>query len=293
MIKIRTSSHIKHNYYKDLFYSILKSKKCKYAFIFLMFIFALGIIFKVCPEFTNYNNINLEESYLAPSKNHIFGTNEFGKDMFYLTIIGCFNTLLFSIIVCFINLLIGTFIGIIWGISNKFELFAIVTKGIVDNIPIIFIYIFFISIIGKNYFSLLLILILFGWVNIACLIRNNIILIKHKDYNIYSKCIKTNCFKKIINNYIPTLLPIIFNYISVCVPEVISLEVTLSYLSFPIGFSTTLGTLIYSSIYENNCMMYPYLLVFPLIFLIAINLCIFVIGKTISKKAMIGGGKDA
>lgn len=282
------------NYFKSLLEFVFKKRDFVISLVILITIFITGFVMKYSKLFENLYVVDLEKSFLSPSLKHIFGTNEFGQDMFYLVITGCFNTLCFSIFITITNTIIGTIIGIMWGNSPKLDLFIIFLKGILNNIPLIFIYILFLLFFGINYQSLFIIIILIGWVDVACLVRNNLIIIRNKDYNTYSKLVKTPFVYKALNNYLPPILPVIFHYFSICIPQVISIEVNISYISFPVseGYSS-LGMLVYSSIYNNNCMLYPHLIIFPLIFLIIINMCVYKIGKSLSIQSIFGGEKNA
>lgn len=281
-----TTNLKKFNYYKDLLTSLFKNRSFIIFSIVLLSIFFTGLILKL-PNFEYLGEVNLDSAYLKPSWNHIFGTNKFGQDMFFMIMTGCFNTICFSLIITIINIVIGTLVGTLWGISSKFDFLVIFIKGILDNIPTFFVFITFLIFFGNSYVSLFFIIIIFGWINVACMVRNNLIMLRNKDYNIYSKSINAPFFKRLVYNYLPSLIPIVFNYFAISIPQVISIEVTISYLSFPISSSSTsLGMIIYSNIYENNCMTYPYLLFIPLAMLIIINLCVYTIGKTISKNSI-------
>lgn len=287
-----SSFNEKHTFYKDFIKSIIKDKLFVIPFLFLLFLFIFGLLYSIFASSDTHLAIDINKEFLSPSFSYLFGTNEFGQDMFYLVITGMFNTLCFSILITLTNILLGLLLGVIWGNSKRSDFLMIFIKGVVDNIPMIFIYMIFIFYFGNSYKSLFLIIVLFGWLDIACLVRNNLIIIRNESYNTYSKLIKTPLLKKLLHNYVPPLFPIIFNYFALSIPQVISIEVTISYLAFPIGENrSSLGKLLYSSIYTNNCTSYPYLLIIPLIFLMIINFCVYLIGKSFSKHSIIGGDK--
>lgn len=244
-----------------------------------LFIFSF-IVFML---YGNSLEANLNNSFLPPNLKYIFGTNEYGQNFFVVIFIGIFNTLILSALVSFINLILGGIVGIIWGHSAKMDAFMIILKSVLDNIPSIFFYIIIITSLGSGFLSLLLVILLFNWVNTACLIRNNLIIIRNKDFNKMSKLLKTPGYKIAINNYLPSLLPIIFNSFAVSFPQLISLEITLAYFGINLtNQQISLGNVLYSSISNNYYFSFPYLLVIPFVFLLAINLCYFYIGKSIS-----------
>ena len=153
----------------------------------------------------------------------------------------------------------------------------------IDNTPIVFFYVLIVLFFKDGFWPFLLLVILIGWIEFAYLIRNNLIIIKSKDYNKVSYLYKVSLFKIALNNYLPSILPLLFNSVALCIPQVISLEITLAYFQFPLGDNnSSLGMLLYSSIANNDCYTYYYLFLIPLTFLFIINLCIYIISKTIS-----------
>lgn len=273
-----------NSYYKNLFNKLFKS----FSFIFPLFILVFIFIFCFCVvNFTNTSNIsiNLENSFITPCKNHIFGTNEYGQDVFTLLCISVYNTLKLAALVTLANLIVGAILGIIWGSSSKADAPMIAIKGLLDNIPSIFFYLIIFSVFGNNFIPLLLLIVIFNCFDLSCLIRNNLLLTRNKDYNKISKLLKTSKIKIAINNHLPSLLPIIFNSIATSFINVISLEITLSYFGLKILPKATLGQLLYSSIYNNHFFSYSYLLLIPLTILIIINLCFFYLGKSVSSIA--------
>lgn len=273
---------MKNSYYANLFKRLFTRFSFVFPFIILIVIFVTGLIFNFCLD-KSYISIDFNQKLISPSDDFLFGTNSQGQSLLYLVFIGSYNTLLFAALATIVNLLIGCIFGIIWGSSTKLDNIMICIKNILDNIPTLFIYVILIYALGNGLFTVLLVIIIFGWINIATLVRNNLIMSRDKDYNKMSKLLKTKKYKIAIYNYLPSLLPIIFNSIAISFPEIISLEITLSYFNISLGdYGTSLGSLLHDSMSNNNSFSHPYLFIFPFIFLLIINLCYFYIGKTIS-----------
>ena len=263
------------------------------SIISLFIIFIAGFIVAHFVNESTYMTIDFNKAFINPCLKYPFGTNNFGQNLFYQTLVGCYNTLILAIVTTFIKLIIGITIGIIWGNSNKFDFFFNFIKSIFDNVPLIFFYIILITALGANYLSLLIVVVVFGWVNIACLIRNNLVIIRTKDYNVASKLYKTPLYKRAIKNYFPSILPIIFSSIALSIPEIISFEITLSYFGFILGEKNLgLGKILYASITSNHCFTHPFLFVIPLLLLLIINLCFYLISKTIASVCLNGGDSD-
>lgn len=274
---------MKDNYYKRLFKQLFHKLSFTFPLILLFVIYVSCLIAYVFIEESKYLTINLDQVFIKPNLSYPFGTNNYGQNQFYLVLIATFNTLNFSVLAMLANIILGVTIGIIWGNNKKMNSLMFMIKGIVDNIPLFFLYLIIASTFKGAHFSLFFIAIIFSWINVACLIRNNIIHIKEKDFNKVSKLYKTSFLKTIINNYLPSLLPILFNSCGLIIREIISLEITLSYFGVPFWKNNlSLGGLLYSSLAKNSSYAYPYLFLIPFIILFIINMCFFYISKSVS-----------
>lgn len=272
------------NYYTDFFKHSLKSISFILPSFIILIIFIIGFITHEFIDENSYMNIDLTKSFIKPCLEYPFGTNEFGQNQFFIIMNAAYKTLLLAIIATFIDLILGIFIGCFWAKNKNFSKFMFVIKNLFDNTPMIFFLIIISLIFKTGFLPLLIILILFQWIDFAFITRNNIIAVNSKDYNKVSSLYKVPFYKIIINNYLPSLLPILFNNVALCVSKIINLEVTVSYFGFTIGGkSDSIGTLIYKSLSNNTYFLHLYIFLIPFIILFIINLCVFIISKTISK----------
>ena len=283
----RTSPVLENNYYKMFSSKLIRKKAFLFSVSILIFLFSLSLIVTIFTNKEELLEINFENAFIHPNKEYLFGTNEFGQNFFYQVSSGIVNTIKFAFFTSIINLTTGVLIGSIWGHYSKIDNFMIFIRNIVNNIPLPFFYIMIVASFGFGFLPMLLIVTVLGWLNIASLVRNNLILIRNKDYNRYSKLCRTSTFKIITNNYLPSLLPLVFNAFAISIPETISLEITLSYFGFSFGqTSISLGYLLHNSLTSNNWFSYSYLFLIPLFFIYILNLCFFYIGKCISEASI-------
>ena len=279
----RSSTIRKNNYYRDFFFKIIRQPSFIVPVILLVTIFIAGFIANMHLSQDQYMTVDFDKAFIYPNINYPFGTNEFGQNVFYQVLIGTYNTIKLAFVASLINLIIGCFIGILWGHNHKIDNLMIFIRNIFNNIPLTIFYLIIITAVGSGFWPMILVICLLGWVDIACLIRNNLIIIRNKDYNIYSKLNNVPTFNIAIHNYLPTLLPVVFNSFAISIPEMTSIEITLSYFGFSLGKGNIgLGTILYSALSNNICFLYPYLFIIPFIFTFTINVCFYCIGKTIS-----------
>ncbi|MEH7347588.1 ABC transporter permease [Gottfriedia acidiceleris] len=105
------------------FHKILNYKRAKYCLIFLLLIVLIGIF---APFIAPYNPEKpfYDAILQAPNKEHIFGTDSLGRDVFSRLVYGVRVTLTVSTLALGITLVAGTFIGLI----------SAYVGGLVDNI---------------------------------------------------------------------------------------------------------------------------------------------------------------
>ena len=273
------------NYYKDFLTTIIKEKAFIIPLVIIFLIFIIGFIFNYFADETKYLTIDMEKAYIIPSFKYPFGTNNSGQNQLYIVFVSAYHTILLAVIVTMINLLVGIVVGVFWGVSEKFAKVMFIIKNFVDSTPLIYFYIIIAMIFKRGFLPLILVVILFGWLEFAYLIRNNILIIKNKDYNKVSQIYNVSLFKRTVNNYLPPILPLIFNNIILSIPKIISLEIIISYFGFSLGgYNYSLGTLIYNSISNSTYYTHSYMFFIPFLILFIVNLCMYFISKTISVK---------
>lgn len=274
----------KRNYYKDFSTKVIRSPGFIIPLIILSIIFVTSLIIYNFIDISYYLKIDFKKSFISPCFEYPFGTNEFGQNLFFIVMSATFKTLLLAFIATTVDAIIGIIIGILWATNKKINTFMFVVKNLFDNTPMIFFFIIISLFFKGGFITLLVIIILFQWIDFAYITRNNLVYIKTKDYNQISKLYKTPFHKTVINNYLPSLLPIIFNNISLSISKIINLEITISYFGFSTGKTKgSLGTLVYNAISNSSYFTHPYIFLIPFGMLFVINLCVFFISKTISK----------
>lgn len=272
------------NYYSSYGKATLKKLKFLLPLIIFSIIFIISFVTHYFVNEEWYLKIDFDKAYISPCLKFPFGTNEFGQNQFYIIMSATYKTLLLAIIATIIDGIIGVIIGILWATKKRFNSVMFVIKNLFDNTPMFFFLIIISLILKEGFIPLLIVIVLFQWIEFAYITRNNLIIIKSKDYNKVSQLYNVPFRKIAINNYLPSLLPILFNNVALCIPKIINLEITVSYFGFYIGGkSNSLGTLIYTSITDNSYFMHPYTFIIPFTVLFVINLCIFFMGRTLSK----------
>ncbi len=224
-------------------------------------------------------NSNLSIKNLAPCAEHWWGTDNIGRDLFFITWAGAGKSLWLAIISSTVVLILGTLFGLFWGYMKKLDWLFVEIYNLITNIPSLLVYmllsiVFSTSLVGVPVEArLILSLTMVGWLGLALLIRNQVLIIDNREYNVASKTLGTPASRMMFRNYLPYILGVIITEFSLLMPGMVSSEVSLSY--FGVGLAKddiSIGAILQNGIAKFS--LYPWQLLAPA-FLLAIMIFIF------------------
>lgn len=275
-----------YSYWKSVFRVFIK-KPSAIIGLSVLAILLLGTI--IIPFFApeEYLKSNIDIRNLAPSAEHLFGTDVVGRDLFFMLWIGLRKSMILALITSAINIVLGTIVGLIWGFFRKLDPIFIEIYNLISNVPSILLYML-LSVIFSRAFPgispevrLVIALSLFGWIGVALFIRNFTLIINDREYNVASKTLGTSSWRIMMRNLLPFLLGIIITEISLMIPGMISSEVSLSYFGFglPSG-SISIGSLL--DLGRRYFVDYPWQLLAPAFFLAVVIFVFYLMGLALS-----------
>lgn len=266
----------------------LKDKIALTALILLVLIF---LVIFIGPMFINEDTalkVNILGRYKAPNNAHLLGTDESGRDVLALLIIGARNSVLIGFSITILTCIVGVIVGLISGYYGKWVDTTIMR--VVDFImilPTLMIIIVFVTVI-PNYtmFHFVLIMTAFYWVGSARLFRTRTLQEASLDYVNASKTLGSSDFRIMFREILPNLSSLIIVNLILRLAGNIGIETGLTYLGFGLPFTTpSLGTLISAAknadIIENKLWVWV-----PAVILIFIMmLCINYVGQALQRAA--------
>jgi len=238
------------------------------------------------PVLVNNNEMGLPLKNQQPNETFLMGTNNIGQDIWARLWAGTRTSLTIGISVAVIEAIIGIFIGVLWGYIRKLDFILTEAYNVLDNIPTTLVLILVSFIMRPGMQTIIFALSLTGWIGMARFIRNQIIIIRDRDYNIASRCLGTGAFRIILRNLLPYLVSVIMLRMALSIPGAIGSEVFVTYIG--LGLPATipsLGNLINTG---RSLMMSPnlrYQLIYPTILLSIVTISFYVIGNAFSDAA--------
>lgn len=173
----------------------------------------------------------LADRYQPPSAEHLFGTDKFARDVFSRVLYGGRVSLAIGLGVCGIILTVGITYGTVAGYWGG--IVDLVMMRLLDFLlafPVIFIVIPAVAIFELNHWYLIPLLGLTGWMEVARLVRAEVLSLKERDFVLAAKGMGFNRWRILSVHVIPNCLLPVLVIAPLKIAEVILLESSLSFL---------------------------------------------------------------
>lgn len=219
----------KGNFYFPIlkYYSFLNNYEFPYDYE-QNFEFVILPIIKMSP--TQYN---LNESLNAPSRKHIFGTDDRGRDILVRMIYGSRISLSVGFIAAGISLVVGLIVGVLAGYyGGTVDLIISRIIEIVICFPTFFLVLAVLAIMEPSIYNIMIIIGITSWTGIARLVRGEFLLIKKLDYITTAKISGAHTLRIIFLHILPNALAPVFVASTFEVASAILVESSLSFLGF-------------------------------------------------------------
>jgi oligopeptide transport system permease protein len=157
--------------------------------------------------------------------------------------------------------------------------------NVIDNIPTTIVLILMAYILRPGLWTLIFAMCLTEWVGMARFIRNQIVIIRDRDYNLASRCLGTGTMRIIARNLLPYLVSVIMLRMALAIPSAIGSEVFITYIGLGLPVSIpSLGNLINVG-RKLVSTSQSYQLVFPAIVLSIVTISFYIIGNAFADAA--------
>lgn len=239
-----------------------------------------------------YEEINRTKEIMGPNAEHWFGVlfpinNKVfeGADLWYIVWKGSQLSLILGAVVALIDTVVGIIMGSLWGYFRWLDPILIEFRNFVNNIPTLLLDILLMQILKPSFWVLVFLLTALGWIGLAGFIRNQIIIIRNREYNIASQTLGSSSVTMISHNLLPYLVSVIITVVSTAIPEAISSEVGLAYFNLSFDASQnqiTLGQVLTTVSKSLSWMEHPYLLIAPMMVMAPLTITFFYLGLALA-----------
>lgn len=216
----------------------------------------------------------------------ILGTNSIGQDLWSRIWSGTRTSLFIGFSVALVEAVVGILVGVLWGYVRKLDFFFTELYNVLDNIPQTLLLILISYVLKPGVSTIIFALCLTGWLGMARFIRNQIIIIRDRDYNLASRCLGVSTGRIIFKNLLPYLVSVITMRMALAIPAAIGNEVFVTYIGIGLPLDTpSLGNLINTGRSLMTMAPLRYQLYFPVIVLAVITVSFYIIGNAFADAA--------
>lgn len=218
---------------------------------------------------------------LAPSRAHLFGTDNLGRDLFSAVVYGLRTSMEVVLWVTAISAVVGVAIGAVAGfVGGLIERALMQLTGLFQTIPRFFLALLVLELFGRTQQNLILLLGLTSWTTIARVARAEALTIRSREFVGAARSYGAPGARILVRHVLPNLAPSAVVVVSLNASRVILLEAGLAFLGLSDQNKMSLGFLI------NNAQLYLeqawWMSVFPGLGIVAAVLGINLLADTLN-----------
>lgn len=190
------------------------------------------MIFPLFPYSFNTIDYNLTTpTPAAPSLKHWLGTDDEGRDILVRILYGLRISIIFAFLLTFISSIIGIFAGAVQGyFGGKIDITFQRFQEIWEALPQLFVLIIVASLFTPGFWSLLLIMLLFSWMNLTGVVRAEFLRTRNFEFVKAAKALGVNDFRIIFRHILPNAVIATITFIPFLLAEAITALTALDFL---------------------------------------------------------------
>lgn len=261
---------------ENLKYQLKQNKLGAIALVIIILLVIASIFAFLSPH--DPNKIDIMNSLASPNKDHIFGTDEMGRDYFARALYGGRVSLTVGFLSMIISTVIGTIVGTISGyFGGRVDSLIMRTIDILMSIPTFFLILILNAYLKPGIQNIIIIIGLFSWMGIARIVRAETLSVKEREYVLYSKVIGERSNIIMLKHIIPNIFSTVIVASTLNIAGAILTESSLSFLGLGVRQpDSSWGSMLkYAQGYIGDA---PYLALFPGILILLTVLSFNILG---------------
>lgn len=253
-------------FFKQLKEELFSSPLYLFSVLFLLLMILLSMLAPILP--LDPNTTNVSQMNQPPGLDHLFGTDNVGRDYFARVLYGGRISLLVGILAMLASVLIGSLVGIVAGyFGGLMDSILMRTVDVLSSIPWLVLVIVLSVFLKPGLTTIIIVIGGFSWMRISRLIRAETLSAKTHDYVSYARFIGVKPWTIIRRHILPSILPTLIVAASSSISSAIMTESALSFLG--IGIQQPLaswGSLLQNA--QSTLQSAPYMAILPGLFIL-------------------------
>ena len=179
--------------------------------------------------------MDLMKRLSAPSAEHLFGTDEAGRDILARTLYGARVSLLVGVVPTVVSMLIGAVLGAVSGFAGGFtDALIMRIADIMLAFPSMLLAMVIMYVLGDGLINVFLTLAIVNWASVARIVRSETLRLKETEYVEAARVIGVRKAVIIFRHILPNCIPTLIVLFTLNVPSAILTESSLSFLGLGI-----------------------------------------------------------
>ena len=279
-------TYTNYSYWGSTIRAFFHNPVAVFFLVLLVGMVGFTIIEPLLPYAPEANTIYKGDINLAPCAQYWFGTNSIGQDLWSQIWSGTRTSLFIGFSVAMVEVVLGVVVGVLWGYVRKLDFLLTELYNVFDNVPQTLVVIIISYILRPGVSTMIFAMCLTSWLQTARLVRNQVLIIRDRDYNLASRCLGTPTWRIMVKNLLPYLVSILTLRMALAVPAAIGNEVFITYIGLGVPLETpTLGNLIKAGQVVINEPTLNYQLFLPVLILSIVTVSFYIVGNSFADAA--------
>lgn len=233
-------------------------------------------------KFQGERNLEMIKKKYITTKKFYLGTDKYGRDLLSRMLIGSRVSLSIGFVAVFISLVLGIFFGSIGGyFGGKIDSFVMWGINIIWSIPTLLLVIAITLTLGKGFWQVFVAVGLTMWVEVARVVRGQIISVKEMQFVTAARALGFSDFRIITNHILPNIIAPIIVISAANFASAILVESGLSFLGLGVQPPVpSWGTMIKDH-YNYIILGKPYLAIIPGLAIMFLVLAFMMVGNAL------------
>jgi len=210
-----------------------------------------------------YDKTNLPYGAKSPTRSHLLGTDELGRDVLTRVLYGARISFAVGILATLVSLTIGVTYGSIAGFrGGRLDHVMMRVVDILYGLPFMFFVILLVVLFGRSILNLFIALGAVQWLTMARIVRGQVLSLRVREFILAAQAMGASPRRILVRHLLPNALGPIVVYATLTVPAVMLEEAFLSFLG--LGVQPPMSS--WGSLAAEGAAAmeaYPWLIIFP------------------------------
>ena len=184
---------------------------------------------------SDYNAMDSTRRFMAPGKDYLLGTDNFGRDVFFRVMVGARYTLLTALATVAGSAVIGSALGMFSGFAGGIlDEIVIRLMDTISSFPGIILALVMVSLMNNSHTTLIIALLILFIPGFTRIMRNGVFQYKNRDFILSARVAGISPRRIIFFHIFPNLIPSLLSASVLGLSNAILAESTMSYLGLGI-----------------------------------------------------------